>query len=228
MIKNILSKITRLSFTSILSISVLRVCLLLLLFIPILIMLIDLYVSYSTRNQIYTTIESVPTRPYTLVLGTSRYFSNKQLNLFYLNRLNAAEKLITSGKTQHLLLSGDNRTIYYNEPQLMRKDLIQLGIDAERLHLDYAGFRTLDSMIRAKHIFHATPMIIVSQRFHCERALFIAKFHQIDAICFAADYPQDHYKVRRREYLARLYMVWDLIIDKTPYFMGDPEPLPRL
>ena len=68
--------------------------------------------------------------------------------------------------------------------------------------------------------------MIISQKFHCERALFIAKFHNIDAICFVADYPQGYTKVRVREFFARLQAVWDLLMEREPHFLGAPEPLP--
>lgn len=124
------------------------------------------------------------------------------------------------------MLSGDNRTSHYNEPRNMFYDLHRLGVNRAFMYLDFAGFRTLDSVIRAKTIFHANSMTIVSQRFHCERALFIAQYYDIDAICYVSEYPDRHYSVRIREFFARLYMLWDLLTQKRPYFLGKPEPLP--
>ncbi|MBV7387434.1 YdcF family protein [Pasteurellaceae bacterium TAE3-ERU1] len=192
----------------------------------LLVAVIDIGVSLYVRGDVYENADELPYRPYGLVLGTSRYFSDNSLNLFYYNRLLAAQKLIKSHKVDYLLLSGDNRQASYNEPRNMFKDLRKLGVGADFLYLDFAGFRTLDSVIRAKDIFHAHAMTIISQRFHCERALFIAKYYDINAICFAADYPEGHYGVRVRELLARVYMLWDLFTQKKPHFLGKPEPLP--
>ncbi|SSZ29523.1 vancomycin high temperature exclusion protein [Aggregatibacter aphrophilus] len=160
------------------------------------------------------------------MLGTSKYFANNTLNLFYYNRLLAAQRLFEAKKVDYLLLSGDNRTLQYNEPRTMLKDLKKMGVPQEFIYLDFAGFRTLDSVIRADQVFKAHSLTIISQKFHCERALFIAKFHNIDAICFVADYPQVYSLVRVREFFARLQAVWDLMVEREPHFLGEPEPLP--
>lgn len=192
----------------------------------IVIILVDQAIGCYVRKNIYYDIHAVPHRPYALVLGTSRYFSDNSLNLFYYNRLLAAQELVKNNKVDYLLLSGDNRTPQYNEPRNMFYDLRKLGVNGEFMYLDFAGFRTLDSVIRAKSVFRADSFTIVSQRFHCERALFIAQYYDIDAICYAAEYPGGHYGVRVREFFARLYMLWDLLTEKGPYFLGEPEPLP--
>ncbi|TNH03701.1 vancomycin high temperature exclusion protein [Testudinibacter sp. TR-2022] len=195
-------------------------------FFAILVLLTDQLIGFYVRKNIYDDINAVPHRPYALVLGTSRYFSDNSLNLFYYNRLLAAQQLIKNNKVDYLLLSGDNRTPQYNEPRNMFYDLRKLGVNSEFMYLDFAGFRTLDSVIRAKTIFHANSITIVSQKFHCERALFIAQYYNIDAICYVAEYPSGHYSVRVREFFARLYMIWDLLTEKGPYFLGESEPLP--
>ncbi|MCI7480741.1 SanA/YdcF family protein [[Pasteurella] aerogenes] len=191
-----------------------------------LLILIDQSIGFYVRQAIYTDIQKLPYRPYGLVLGTSKYFAKNTLNLFYYNRLLAAQELFKAKKIDYLLLSGDNRTIYYNEPVTMYKDLKKMGVPPEFMYMDYAGFRTLDSVIRADQVFKAHSLIIISQKFHCERALFIAKYHNIDAICFAAEYPTGYTFVRFREFFARLQAVWDLLIEKEPHFLGKPEPLP--
>ncbi|MGR3808484.1 SanA/YdcF family protein [Pasteurella testudinis] len=195
-------------------------------FLLILVILTDQLIGFYVRKNIYDDINAIPHRPYALVLGTSRYFSDNSLNLFYYNRLLSAQELVKHNKVDYLLLSGDNRTSQYNEPRNMFYDLRKLGVNSEFMYLDFAGFRTLDSVIRAKTIFHAHSITIVSQKFHCERALFIAQYYNIDAICYAAEYPDGHYGVRVREFFARLYMIWDLLTEKGPYFLGEPEPLP--
>ena len=188
--------------------------------------LIDLSIRLYVRADIYENSEQLPHRPYGLVLGTSKYFVGNNLNLFYYNRMLAAQRLYQEGKVDYLLLSGDNRTAQYNEPRTMFNDLRKMGVPPELLYLDFAGFRTLDSVIRAKQVFNAVPMTIISQKFHCERALFIAKYYDIDAICFAADYPEVASFVLVREFFARLRVVLDLLLEKEPHFLGKPEPLP--
>ncbi|WP_233112513.1 SanA/YdcF family protein [Aggregatibacter actinomycetemcomitans] len=192
----------------------------------LLLIVVDQIIGYYVRKDIYYDIDKVPNRPYGLVLGTSKYFSNNTLNLFYYNRLLAAQRLFEVRKVDYLLLSGDNRTLQYNEPRTMLQDLKKMGVPQEFIYLDFAGFRTLDSVIRADQVFKAHSLTIISQKFHCERALFIAKFHNIDAICFAADYPQVYSFVRVREFFARLQAVWDLLVEREPHFLGAPEPLP--
>ena len=195
-------------------------------FFAFLLIILDQTIGYYVRKDIYYDIEKIPNRPYGLVLGTSKYFANNTLNLFYYNRLLAAQRLFEAKKVDSLLLSGDNRTLQYNEPRTMLKDLKKMGVPQEFIYLDFAGFRTLDSVIRADQVFKAHSLTIISQKFHCERALFIAKFHNIDAICFVADYPQVYSFVRVREFFARLQAVWDLMVEREPYFLGEPEPLP--
>ncbi|WP_386686265.1 vancomycin high temperature exclusion protein [Lonepinella sp. MS14437] len=187
---------------------------------------IDQFVSYKVRDDIYHNIEQTPYRPYAVVLGTAKYVTKNTPNQFYNYRLESTKALFDAEKIDYILLSGDNRTLQYNEPRTMQRDLIKMGIEPQYLFPDYAGFRTLDSIIRAKEVFKAEPMIIISQRFHCERALFIAKYHHIDAICFVADNPNIYTETRLREIFARFLMVWELITEKKPHFLGEPEPLP--
>lgn len=192
----------------------------------VLLVSIDIGISLWVRDRIYHDIDHLPYRPYGLVLGTAKYFKNNTLNLFYYNRLSAAELLVKNHKVDYLLLSGDNRTMQYNEPQRMFKDLLKMGVPSQTMYFDYAGFRTLDSVIRADKIFNAQSLTIITQRFHCERALFIAKHYNLDAICFEADYPEGYPMVRIREFFARVQAVLDIILGKQPYFLGKPEPLP--
>ncbi|WP_101775960.1 SanA/YdcF family protein [Pasteurella oralis] len=191
-----------------------------------LLILIDQAISFYVRQNIYTDVNKLPYRPYGVVLGTSKYFDKNTLNLFYHNRLLSAYEVFSARKIDYLLLSGDNRTSQYNEPRNMFKDLRKMGIPQEFMYMDFAGFRTLDSVIRAEQVFKAHSFTIITQKFHCERALFIAKYHDIDAICFAAEYPHGHYFVRFREFFARILAIFDLLMEKKPHFLGEPEPLP--
>lgn len=192
----------------------------------LLLLLIDRAMAFYVRKEIYHNITKLPHRPYALVLGTAKYVETNRINPFYQHRLQAVYQLAKQHKIDYILLSGDNRTLRYNEPRSMYQDLRKMGLASEMLYMDFAGFRTLDSIIRAEKVFHASPMTIISQQFHCERALFIAKMNNIDAICFAAEAPEQYKMVRLREFLARLKAIWDILIQKAPHFLGSPQPLP--
>ena len=192
----------------------------------ILCLLVDRGVSFYVRDKIFTNIDELPFRPYALVLGTSKYTVSGKPNVYYDSRLMAAKSLIEQQKVNYLLLSGDNRTLQYNEPRAMFRDLRKMGVSEASMFRDFAGFRTLDSVIRADKIFQVQAFTIVSQKFHCERALLIAKAHDIDAICFVAKQPELHLSTRIREVFARIKAVLDLILGVEPYFLGEPEPLP--
>ena len=121
------------------------------------------------------------------------------------------------------ILSGDNNKREYNEPEEMKKALIAQGVPEQAIFLDYAGFRTLDSMVRAKEVFMQDSITVISQHFHNERALYLAEKTGLNAIAYdAKDVPGSHgLKVRLREYLARVKMFIDLLIGKQPHFLGE-------
>jgi len=172
---------------------------------------------------IYSDVKKTPTTSVALVLGTSRSYHG-QLNRYYTSRLKAASELYKAGKVRKILVSGDNSTRYYNEPITMQKDLVNLGIKKEDIYLDYAGFSTLDSVIRAKEVFGLNEFIIISQEFHCERALFIARSKAIPAIAYATPYIEHEGKIRifMRELLARVKAGFDVwIMNSTPKFLGE-------
>ena len=111
----------------------------------------------------------------------------------------------------------------------MRKDLIAAGVDPSDIVLDYAGFRTLDSIVRTRKVFDTNDFIIITQRFHCERALFIAQHMGIQAQCYAVPSPKNMWSVRIREFGARLGTLADLYLFKRePRFLGPLEPIPSL
>lgn len=176
-----------------------------------LVLLIDIGTSYLVKDRIFTDIEKLPKREYAVVLGTAKFYPSGKPNLYYKYRLAAAREIARHKKVDYFLMSGDNKTPYYNEPKVMTDDLRKMGVDRSLIQQDYSGFNTLDSIIRANKVFKLKPFTIVSQRFHCERALVIAKFHHIDAVCFVAKYPEKHYWVRMRESIARVAMVLDLL-----------------
>lgn len=181
----------------------------------------------SAKKSVYNTISETPTgNNVALILGTSRYTARGYTNLFFKYRIDAAVKLYNSGKIKHIIVSGDNSVKSYNEPKEMLKALMKRGIPESAITLDYAGFRTLDSVVRCKKVFGQNKFIIISQRFHVERALFIANKYDIEAIGFSAQDPPEKYstKTRIREYFAKTLAVIDLyIIHKKPKFLGNKE-----
>ncbi|EIJ71749.1 hypothetical protein E5Q53_01025 [Haemophilus parahaemolyticus] len=181
-----------------------------------LLIVIDITTSYWVRDRIYTDINKLPNYRTAVVLGTAKYYTTGAPNLYYKYRIETARDLIKQGKVQQLWVSGDNKTPYYNEPRVMANDLLRQGVQAVQIQQDFAGYRTLDSVIRADKVFRLPPFVVVSQRFHCERAMFIAKTRNIDSVCFVAKYPEGHFKVRIREFFARAGMVLDYILDRQP------------
>ena len=119
----------------------------------IVVLAIDVYVSDSAKGRIYSSVKKVPKRGVALVLGTAKYIRRGKINYFYKYRIDATVKLYKAGKVRAILVSGDNATRYYNEPARMKRDLISRGVPKNKIYLDFAGFRTLDSILRAQEIF---------------------------------------------------------------------------
>lgn len=200
-----------------------RISLILLISILVMIILSNSSVKRSSKNRIYQSTEKIPYNKVGLLLGTSKRLSNGNLNLYYKYRIDAAVSLFHAKKIDFILVSGDNSQKEYNEPATIKADLIAKGIPAERIFLDYAGFRTLDSVIRSKEIFGLTSLTVISQQFHNERAIFIAMRKEIEAIGFNAKDVSKKYgfKVQIREKFARVKMMIDLIFRKKPKFLGE-------
>ena len=188
---------------------------------------IDTYISKQAESDLYSKIKKVPVKKAALLLGTAKYIARGKKNYFYTYRIRAATQLFKSGKVKAIVVSGDNSTKYYDETTRMQKDLIKAGIPSRYITLDYAGFRTLDSVVRAEAIFDLKDYIIVSQKFHLERALFIAKAKGQKVIGFMAkDIPGTAaaYRMKAREYLARAKAFLDVYILHTePKFYGKKE-----
>ena len=142
--------------------------------------------------------------------------------------ITAAAALYHAGKVQRLLLSGDNGTLHYNEPWVMRKALIAAGVDSSHIALDHAGFRTLDSMVRAREVFGLSEFVVISQRFHVERAVYLAHAEGIQAVGFCAADVDRHrgFRTLLREYGARVKVFVDHWLGTRPRFLGEPLPIP--
>jgi SanA protein len=185
---------------------------------------IDGYITSYSSNFIYDEMKSLPNNKCGLLLGTSKYRAAGGINPFFSERLDAAALLYRAGKIKYIIASGDNSEANYNEPRAMMTGLKDRGIPAERIYLDYAGFRTLDSVVRAKEIFGQESITVISQKFHNERAVYIGKNYGIDVTGFNADddvKDSSEIPVRLRETLARLKAFIDVkILKDRPKFLG--------
>lgn len=182
----------------------------------------------ATREFVFDEIAQVGVHDVGLVLGTSPYTRYGNRNLLFTHRMMAAAELYVSGRVRHLLVSGANPDRTYNEPRKMYQALRRLGVPDSALTLDFAGFRTLDSIVRAQRIFGLERFVVVSQRYHDYRALFIARYNGVEAIAYIR--PQEDLRqplrAEAREYLARFRAVLDLfVLAARPRFLGPRRPI---
>lgn len=176
----------------------------------------------SSEEFLFSNSIDLPENNIGLVLGTSKYAYKGGINPYFKYRMEAAAKLYKQGKLKHLIVSGDNHKHGYNEPQQMKEYLMELGVDSSDITLDYAGFRTFDSVIRVKEIFGQTKVTIISQQFHNQRAVFLARKNNIEAIAYNAKTPWYSPRMKLREYLAKCKAMLDIYVLKTsPKFLGE-------
>ena len=180
-------------------------------------------VKKSAKHRVFDSTQEMPYNKVGLLLGTTKYLQSGSINPYYKYRIEAAVSLYKSGKISFVLVSGDNSKVSYDEPTTIKNDLIAAGIPEAKIYLDYAGFRTLDSVVRSKEIFGQSSITIISQKFHNERAVYISKHKGISAVGFNARDTSLRFgfKTRMRELLARDKMMLDLIFHKKPKFQGD-------
>jgi SanA protein len=177
----------------------------------------------STQKQLYSSVELIPKNRVGVVLGTSKFRdkAQKMVNQFYQTRIDAAVALYMAGKIDYIIVSGDNSTKYYNEPLLMKNDLIARGIPANHIYMDNAGYRTLDSILRCRDIFGQSQFTIISQRFHNERAVYIANNKNVKCVAFCSEEGDEFWQEYTRERLARVKMMYDLIFNTQAIYYGE-------
>lgn len=174
--------------------------------------------------RLYADLEQLPHNDVGLVLGTSRNRGNG-LNEFYAHRIAAAAQLYRNGKIRHIIVSGSNPSKYYNEPEAMRRDLVEAGVPNDCITEDRGGLRTLDSVVRAHKVMGQTSFTIVSQRFHAARAVYIGTSRGLDVVAYCAQDASGPVLLssRMREYGARMMAMWDLNVWNTqPRDLGRP------
>lgn len=184
---------------------------------------------WASRGRLYSDVADLPDTEVGLVFGTTDRVNGRE-NLYFRYRIDAAVRVWKSGKIKTIIVSGDNRSQYYNEPEKMRQALVERGIPANRIVSDFAGLRTLDSVVRAKEIFGADEILVISQQFQNERAIYLAKANGIDARGFnARDVDtQGGLKTKVREIGARVKMWLDVnFLDTQPTHLGEKIALPE-
>ncbi|QDP85035.1 hypothetical protein FNJ88_05475 [Chryseobacterium sp. SNU WT5] len=185
-------------------------------------------VERETKDYVTSDLSTLPQEKTGLLLGTSKTLRNGRPNAYFFNRIKAASQLYQSGKIQNIIVSGDNSTKNYNEPEDMKNELIKAGVPEEKIFEDFAGFRTLDSVVRAKEIFGQPSFIIISQRFHNERAVFLAHKYGIKAYGYNAKDVNIYagIKTTMREKLARAKVFIDFLFEVEPKFGGKKILIP--
>lgn len=183
---------------------------------------INYWVNDSTAKQLYSDASTIPKKKVGLLLGTAKYQDKARhmVNPYYQNRIDAAVALYMAGKIDFVIVSGDS-VAFYNEPVLMKQDLIAHGIPASKIYMDNAGYRTLDSILRCRDIFGEDNITIISQSFHNRRALFIANHKHVRAIAFNAADGGSIWDATMREKLARVKMGFDLLLNKQARYYGE-------
>jgi len=180
------------------------------------------------RERIYFDPDLVPPRDVAIVLGTSPTTQGRS-NLFFESRMNACADLWNRGKVRHFIVSGDNGRKTYDEPTAMRDALISRAVPASAITLDYAGFRTLDTMARAVAVFGQRKVTVITDDFHLPRSLFLAEAHGLDAIGFGGRPVLVKYskKTRTREVASRIAAWIDVnVLHTKPRFFGPPVVVP--
>lgn len=191
----------------------------------LLVLICNVKVKKSAEGRMFQDVSEIPYRRVGIVLGTTPVRPNGTPNLYYQYRIDAAANLYFANKISYIIVSGDNHKKDYNEPECMRRSLVALGVPDSVIYSDYAGFRTFDSMVRCKEVFGQDSVIVISQKWHNERALYIAQQAGMEAVAFNADDVQikhAYLKNHTRELLAKVKVVLDVTFHKKPKFLGEP------
>lgn len=193
-------------------------------------LLSNYWVKHEAKEMTFDSVEEIPYNRTGLVLGTSKKVRGGGENLFFKYRMEAVVELYKAGKIKYIIVSGDNSILEYNETRDMKKSLVALGIPEDYIVEDFAGFSTLDSVLRAKEVFGQDSITVISQEFHNERAIFIGKNHDIYALGFNAQKVPKRYGTVTitREYFARVKALLDIyVLGTMPKFYKEKEPFPN-
>jgi SanA protein len=173
-------------------------------------------------------VEDSPIRRVAIVFGAGLWRDGSPTPVLR-DRVATAAELYFTGKVEKLLMSGDNSYVEYNEPQAMKDYAIELGVPEEDIVLDYAGRRTYDTCYRARDIFGVNSVILVTQRFHLPRALFLCNALGVQAVGVSADmrtYRQrSEFYWNLREVPATMVALWEVYVTRPLPILGRPEPI---
>lgn len=186
-------------------------------------------VQNSTASRIYSSVDSIPHNKVALLLGTNPLNRLGGTNSYFINRINTAAKLYHAHKVDYIIASGDNHIKEYDEPTAMRDSLIAHGVPEDRIILDYAGFRTLDSVVRSKEVFGCDSITVISQADHDARALYLADANGIEAVAIASLFRAGRWvrvRLTLREWIARDKMMLDILFGVKPHFLGEKIDIP--
>jgi SanA protein len=199
------------------------------LFLAIILFFINYYIVKSTEDYVFTEMDKLPKVDAIIVLGAK--VNNEKLSYVLEDRLVAGVNIIYINKAPAILLSGDHGQKEYDEVNSMRKYILRrnFNIKKEQIFMDHAGFDTYDSMFRAKEIFNIKSAIIVTQDFHINRSVYIARNLGIEAYGFAVDeskYVESlRFNWRIREILSRVKAFKDVLINSNPTYLGEKIPI---
>ncbi len=171
-------------------------------------------VSASGNDRVFDSVENIPANDTGLVLGTSRLLPSRRLNHFFVERIDAAARLYHAGKVKRLILSGRvDPADCYNEPEDMRRALQARDVPDRCLELDPLGFRTIESVRRAREAYGLSKVTVISQEFHNRRALFFCQHYALNAIGFNARSVawQRSWRTLVREVLARFVAIVEVL-----------------
>lgn len=180
-------------------------------------------VANTAKGKTFSSVAEMPANKVGMVLGTSKFLRNGTINLYFEYRIQATVALYKAQKIQYVLVSGDNGNKNYDEPTAFKNELIARGIPAKRIFLDYAGFRTLDSVVRAKAIFSQEKYTVISQKFHNDRAIYLATKKNIEVVGYNAQdvVAYGGLKTKVREVFARTKAFLDILFGVQPKFLGE-------
>jgi SanA protein len=182
----------------------------------------DIKIKEFSSPYISSDFNVLPNKKVGLLLGTSKLLKNGSHNPYFDYRIDAAARLFNANKIKYIIVSGDNSKDTYNEPLDMQHALMAKGVPDSCIILDYAGLRTLDSMLRLEDIFCQTECIVISQTFHLERAIYLARKNNIVAFGYPAKDVEASIGIRTqiREKFARLKAGIDVLFNKKAKYGG--------
>lgn len=187
---------------------------------------INIYVVLRTKKQIIT-IEDTDLKDIDCILVLGAGIRNNKPSPMLEDRLKTSMEIFNNKITDRILVSGDHTEENYDEVNVMKKYLIENNIPSEKIFMDHAGISSYDSIYRAKKIYKANRIIIVTQKYHLYRSLYIAKKLDIEAYGVVADKREYQNQSKRdiREFLARIKDFFKCIYKPTSNYLGEVHPI---